>query len=67
MSAAQFAMFNGTSPMIPNSVLAGAPLPSSQYYNYGSYENKLDYKPLFMENLVSQPAANSGIFTNNFN
>jgi len=67
MSAAQFAMFNGTSPMIPNSALAGAPLPSSQYYNYGSYENKLDYTPLFMENVVSQPVANSGIFTSNFN
>jgi hypothetical protein len=67
MNAAQFAMFNGSSPMIPNSVLAGGPLPSSSFYNYPSYENTLNYRPLFMENQVSTPASNSGVFPSNFN
>lgn len=66
MNAAQFAMFNGSSPMIPNSVLAGGPLPSSSFYNYPSYENTLNYRPLFMENQVSAPASNSGVFPSNF-
>jgi hypothetical protein len=66
MNAAQLAMFNGSSPMIPNSVLAGGPLPSSSFYNYPSYENTLNYRPLFMENQVSTPASNSGVFPSNF-
>jgi hypothetical protein len=70
MDPAQLRMFNSSSQSIPNSVLAGRPLPSAAYYNYASYANSLgDYKPLYLENIVSQPANNGerGVFTNDFN
>ena len=70
MDPSQLRMFNSSSPSIPNSVLAGGPLPSAAYYNYASYANSLgDYKPLYLENIVNQPANNGegGLAINNFN
>lgn len=68
MDPAQFDMFNKTSPYITNRILAGAELPSAKYYDYASYANKLDYKPLFMDDIVNQPANNeeNGVFTQDF-
>jgi hypothetical protein len=68
MDPAQFAMFNKTSPYITNRILAGSELPSSKFYDFPSYANTIDYKPLFMENIVQEPASNtgSGIHPSNF-
>ena len=69
MDPAQLRMFNVSSPEISNRVLSGGPLPSATYYNYASYANNIgDYKPLYLEGVVSQPANNgeSGVFTGNF-
>jgi hypothetical protein len=59
MDPAQFDMFNKTSPYITNRILTGNELPLAKFYDYSNYVNKIDYKPLFMDGIVSQPA-NSG-------
>ena len=68
MDPTQFAMFNKTSPYITNRILAGAELPSSKFYDFPNYANKLDYKPLFMENMVEQPSNNGegGVLISDF-
>jgi hypothetical protein len=70
MDPAQLRMFNTSSSSIPNSVLAGGPLPSATYYDYASYANSIGgYKPLYLENIVSQPtnSGERGVFANDFN
>ena len=70
MDPAQLRMFNTSSSSIPNNVLAGGPLPSATFYNYGSYANSIgNYKPLYLENIVSQPANSGerGVFAKDFN
>ena len=58
MDPAQFNMFNKTSPYITNRILTGNELPLAKFYDYSNYVNKIDYKPLFMDGIVSEPANN---------
>jgi len=60
MDPAQFRMFNKDAPYIPNDVLNGDTNASNRYYNFPSYMNSVDYKPLYLENVpCNGPQPNS--------